>query len=361
MEPLAPIPTPPAQRWREFRIQALPVLTFIAVIACVVVLWQNYIIPTNVVAHVEVVQSHVMSSVPGKLVAMNVQQFQRVTKGQVIGAIVATNPETTAAEISAAHADLKVQKTQMVIAQQRSSQDYAGLLMNLLEHQTDLATDRINLALAETNFVRAQLEIGTEPATISQLVYDTAKAARDALAATVAEKEKLVETMEKLVEDYRRSNTSTEHEKTIEDAIAAHATVLNLMGEPVMLRAPMDGVITAISNRVGEVVMPGAPIAVIVADNSEHIVGYLRPPFDAKPLIGDRVQVRRVGVQRKMDYGTVLQVSPRVQPLDVTLASPGATQVEFGLAFLVTLPKTLDLIPGEPVDLIFEPRAKSDR
>ena len=120
MEPLAPIPTPPAQRWREFRIQALPVLTFIAVVACVVVLWQNYIIPTNVVAHVEVVQSHIMTSVPGKLVAMNVQQFQRVTKGQVIGAIVATNPETTAAEISAAHADLKVQKTQMVIAQQRS-------------------------------------------------------------------------------------------------------------------------------------------------------------------------------------------------------------------------------------------------
>ena len=26
MEPLAPIPTPPAQRWREFRIQALPVV-----------------------------------------------------------------------------------------------------------------------------------------------------------------------------------------------------------------------------------------------------------------------------------------------------------------------------------------------
>jgi len=26
---LAPIPTPPAQRWREFRIQALPVITFL--------------------------------------------------------------------------------------------------------------------------------------------------------------------------------------------------------------------------------------------------------------------------------------------------------------------------------------------
>ena len=32
MESLPPIPTPPAERWREFRIQALPLMTFVAVL-----------------------------------------------------------------------------------------------------------------------------------------------------------------------------------------------------------------------------------------------------------------------------------------------------------------------------------------
>ena len=32
MESLPPIPTPPAERWREFRIQALPLLTFVVVL-----------------------------------------------------------------------------------------------------------------------------------------------------------------------------------------------------------------------------------------------------------------------------------------------------------------------------------------
>jgi len=356
MDPLAPIPTPPAQRWREFRIQALPVLTFIGILCCVVMLWRNYVLPANVVARVEVVQSQIMTSVPGKLVDLRVKQYQRVTKGQVIGALVATNPETTAAEVAAAHADLTVQKAQMIVAQQRSDQDFAGLFMDLLAHQTDLATERINFRLAETNFTRAEMQMLSPPATISQFEYDAAKAARDALGAAVEEKTKLVATMEKLVESYRVSTGSTAYEKSIEDAIAAHAKVLNLMGEPVVLRAPMDGVITVLSNRVGEVVMPGSPIAIIVADNSEHIVGYLKPPFETKPQIGDRVQVRRMGTQRKADYATVLEVAPQVQPLDPSMASPGATQVEFGLAFLVSLPKSLELIPGEPVDIIFAPQ-----
>ncbi len=322
-------------------------------------LWKNYVLPSNVVARVEVVQSRIVTSLPGKLVELKVQQYQRVTKGQVIGTLIATSPETTAAEIAAAQADLKVQKAQMVVAQQRSNQDYAGLLMDLLNHQSELATERINLRLAETNFARAELEIKSEPVLISPLEYDTAKATRDALAAAVQEKAKLVETMEKLVESYRVSNVSTDYEKSIEDAIAAHSTVLNLMGDPVVLRAPMDGIVVAISNQVGEVVMAGVPIVIIVSDSAEHIVGYMRPPFESKVQIGDRVRVRRVGITRKTDYGTVLNVAPQVQPLDATHASPGATQVEFGLGFLVSLPKSLDLIPGEPVDLIFEERPAS--
>ena len=35
MDSLPPIPTPPAQRWREFRIQVLPILVFLGTVAII--------------------------------------------------------------------------------------------------------------------------------------------------------------------------------------------------------------------------------------------------------------------------------------------------------------------------------------
>ena len=48
MDPLPPIPTPPAQRWREFRIQILPVLVFIGIITMIALMWRSVIVPSGV-------------------------------------------------------------------------------------------------------------------------------------------------------------------------------------------------------------------------------------------------------------------------------------------------------------------------
>ena len=84
MDPLAPIPTPPAQRWREFRIQALPILTFIAVLACVVSLWHSYVLPTNIVGEVEAIRTPLISAVPGTIRELKVTRFQRVKAGDLL-------------------------------------------------------------------------------------------------------------------------------------------------------------------------------------------------------------------------------------------------------------------------------------
>ena len=75
--PLAPIPTPPAQRWREFRIQALPVITFLGILACVVVMWRQYVLPTNIGGEVEAIRANIISSVPGTIKELKVKRFQR--------------------------------------------------------------------------------------------------------------------------------------------------------------------------------------------------------------------------------------------------------------------------------------------
>ena len=362
MEQLPPIPTPASQRWREFRIQALPVLTFLFILAGVVTLWHQYVVPANVVGHVEMVESRVVTTLPGKLVELKVSQFERVTKGQPIGLVVATSPETTAAEIAAAQADLRVQRAQLTLNQRRAEQDHAQLLMDLLGEKIDLETAKIDLWLAKAEFERAKQQLEGDESIISRSDYDRAQATRDAAAAAVGERTKLVETMEKLTASDLTASSGTEYERAIQEAIDAESKVLSLMSEPIVLRAPVDGIISGISNHVGETVMPGVPIVTITVDSPErpkHIVGYVRQPLDTAPKVGDTVQVRRIGFQRKVDYGTVVQVGGQLEPISASLVTPSAANaVEMGLPFLVSMPPNLALVPGERVDLILNPKLR---
>ena len=66
MDPLPPIPTPPAQRWREFRIQVLPVVVFVGVLMAVVCMWKSYVVPSGVVGEVEAIRANI-TGVPGTI------------------------------------------------------------------------------------------------------------------------------------------------------------------------------------------------------------------------------------------------------------------------------------------------------
>ena len=48
MDKLPPIPTPAAQRWREFRQHVLPWLMFAGVAVSVAFLWRSFVAPTGI-------------------------------------------------------------------------------------------------------------------------------------------------------------------------------------------------------------------------------------------------------------------------------------------------------------------------
>lgn len=54
---LPPIPTPLAQRWREFRIQILPVIVFLSILAAIALMWKTFVHPPGVVSETEAVES----------------------------------------------------------------------------------------------------------------------------------------------------------------------------------------------------------------------------------------------------------------------------------------------------------------
>jgi len=52
MNPLPVIPTPLAQRWREFRFRIVPILVFLGVLLVLTVMWRQFVSPPMLVGQV---------------------------------------------------------------------------------------------------------------------------------------------------------------------------------------------------------------------------------------------------------------------------------------------------------------------
>src|ERR1041385_5287058 len=84
-EALPPIPTPPGQRWREFRIRAMPIMVFALVLLGLVATWSTFVQPVSVVGLVETNSIAVITTSAGLLTGLEVNRFDEVTNGQVLG------------------------------------------------------------------------------------------------------------------------------------------------------------------------------------------------------------------------------------------------------------------------------------
>ncbi len=93
MEPLEPMPTPPAKRWREFNRRFTPILVFVFVLILVVMLWNQRMGPLTLAGEVETVEVQVSSPQPGVLAEYKVRIFQTVAAGEVLARVVASDPK----------------------------------------------------------------------------------------------------------------------------------------------------------------------------------------------------------------------------------------------------------------------------
>src|SRR5262249_53190267 len=113
MNSLPLIPTPPAQRWKDFRLHGLPVIAFALVASTIVVLWNNSLVPGMFTGEVEAVQENVASVKPGQLVNLSVDQFQSVKAGDTIALVITTDPRVIEASLAVIRAEVELLKTGM--------------------------------------------------------------------------------------------------------------------------------------------------------------------------------------------------------------------------------------------------------
>jgi multidrug resistance efflux pump len=363
MDSLPPIPTPPRLILRELRIRLVPVVFFLCVVAAVFYLWRTHVHPITVVGQVETNTAQVISVQDGTLTELTVDLLDRVCKGQVIGRVAVTDPELAQAALEAIAWDLRVTKARMDLDKVRNLDSYSRLRLDLLTEQTALALAQIRVRQAEAEYQRAQelykqglIPAGVGAAPGAALGVEVAERDRNMLREEIAHRTKTIAQLEaelQLLELVGATNVST-RDPVIEEAIRAHQEQLTLQTSPQKLKAPIDGVVSAVLKRPGEKVIRGMPVVTITPLTSERIVAHIRQPLGRLPTTNDLVRIRTRGSPRQTATAPILKVGTQLEPIDPYLLSPDGTRHELGLPLLVSIPPGLKLRPGEYVDLFIE-------
>ena len=354
MDKLPPIPTPAAQRWREFRIQVLPMVMFAGVALSVALLWKSFVAPTGIVGEVEAIKADVISIQDGTVARLNIDRFQVVEEGQELGEITGSSDDFVKASVAAIEADLRVMDTRIALDERRNQQSTAQLKMDLYSERVQLVADKAALIQTSNSFKRAEQEFRQTPKLISENDYDIAKAAFETLQGSVAERSQLIAEMTQTLEEMRQSGSS-ENKDVVEDAIKTKILELEETLKPTKIKAPLSGVVSSIYHRPGEKIVRGVPILTVTATHSDRIVGYLRQPITSRPTTNDTVIVSKRSQRRQYATGRIIRVGTQMELINPALLSTDSNRIEVGLPILVSIPSGMKLVPGEFVDLAIKP------
>jgi len=349
---LPPIPTPLSLRWREFRVRVLPALLFVVALGTVCFIWQRDLQAPMLVGAVEVRSAQVAVPYPGKILQLNVANFQVVTQGTPVAVLVPSDPRV-ALQVIQSELSLLQAKIDPHLREQQNQINYQQLRMDWLLQRAELATAQVNHELAQSELVRTQ-ELH-EAHLVPDSVYDIAVTAEDALATEVTERSNLVADAERMIRTMQFSSTSTLdldpplmatlklEEKKLEDAAAETL--------PITLVAPMAGAV-ALLRQPGENVDEGAPVMSITATQPEKIISYVRQPMLFEPKVGMHVEVRTRAVQSKTAVAEIKAVGSHFENITNALAIGKLnTPFDLGLPIEIDVPAGLNIHPGELVDL----------
>ena len=374
MKVLPPIPTPLRQRLKPIRQKWVPIIVLLVVMVAIALVWRRIARPTSFVGVVETVQTVVTTPDAGVLTNISINPLQDVVAGDVVAEVLTTDPRTVNSRLSVLRGRMQLMEMELdpVLNRQRNALDYERLMVDCAKIKDELATARALLEGARSRF---KLETNLRAQGISSTeTYEDALAQKNALEASVAEKEKIVALTEKSLERlaYMADSFVPGGENDpLRAALVVEEDKVKLFQaklRPLELLAPIDGIVTLLHKRPGEQVLPGDAIITITARKPERILGYLPQAFPINPTVGMKVEVATrspLSFWRIKSIATITGVSPNLEPITNLLMRPiipGLSMDQqlpvLGRVISISLPVDLNLLPGQPLDITLLPTAE---
>jgi len=364
MDAASVIPTPAGQKWREFRIRFLPVIVFASTLVGISYLWREHVMPPSLIGQVEPIHADVRTRDAGLLTNLYVKRFQSVRAGDLIASVVVTDTRRMSAELQLLDSQIAIAKVEMntIVDRERLAFDYQNLQNEFMREQTQLETAKAQLPRAQFDVLLSSNLLHEK--VLSEFDYHRYQGSYDALKAQI----------EQLTANLKQIQTKLQNSKAIEELgsnsdtakmIGPRLTSLKaqqekveaLLKEPLILRAPMDGIVSNIYRQEGESVLADEPIVTISANMGDRIVGYLRPPYFLEPKPGMRVYVRIRNGERREGEGRIIGIGGGFEVITNTAFIRANIPHEMGLPLAITVPPALrsELRPGEMVDITVKP------
>ena len=351
-EPLPPIPSPPEHHWRQFRVNVVPGIAFVAVLGITVWLWGKNLANPVVLGQAESVIAEISSPQPGRVAQLNVALFQPVKAGDVIAVVEATDPLVLSNTIAVIRAEMNLIRAEAGLD--------AGDKVRLADFRLSWMVRRAELAAAQAQLNYAQAEFDRISRLAAEKIaadggeegLDFARAQRDQLTLQVEQLSIAVDAAEK---SWRAFDSGTDESNATKAAIAVAEENLKLAEaqfQPIVLTAPISGRISRVDKPAGSTVVEGVPIVTIASTTPNRIVGYLGQPLRIEPTVGMKAEVRSRGLKRQVGEAQVTDIGPRIELFDAPLRirGMGAAQ-ERGLPIMISIPDNMTIRPGELVDI----------
>ena len=362
MDPLTPIPSPLGPRWRRVRSKLVQWMMLLVLCAGSVAAWRHLQQSLTFAGQVETIQTIVSSRDAGFVTNLWVTPFQEVKIGDLVAEVITTDPRTVNNRLEVVRDRIRFMALQLepVLSRQRTVLAYEQLSVDCDRIRAEKAIAEVKLEQARSQFKRDETLF--KQGALSAELYELSRRNKEAFEVEVAEKSNLVQRTEKTLE--RLKSISDEYvpggeNDPIRQAIELEedrARVFEAKLIPLMLQAPTNGIVTTIHRHAGEQVMAGEPIATITSPQCVRIVGFLPQNFPLTPCMGMEVEVSNRKWKRSRGRAIVTGISPILEAITNSLVAPLAVRPAFipqlGRKVSISLPADLDLLPGEPVDLM---------
>jgi multidrug resistance efflux pump len=321
------IPVSRAVRWRRFRYQAIPLLSFMVAVIATGWLWRNYGGMVQGVGAVDAPRVDITSPTAGLVMSLPHESrgqwliYDHVQAGEVIARVEDQQLERSknllqqellkllddvTIQAEAAGENLDVPSTGAVGSVWRYERSRLMSLDEQLSSELQNATSG---------------DAATQP---PELVSTASAASRDALAR---------------IRENRRG-------------LELRANEIRLTAKALELKAPISGTLVALHRWPGQIVPPGGRIATIAADYGRHIVSYIPEgsPLVARPGMQVTLRTRAAGAPRITSE--VEQVGRRVEKIPSHQIAASKSPM-WGTPVRIKMPSDALLQPGALVDVTF--------
>ncbi len=357
------VPIPFKLRLQDLRTRILPMIMFAVIALVAAMLWTDAVSPSMLLGEVSAHRVSVNSPCAATIQKLTARRLGLVKAGDLIAELT---PTDTRASLDLLQSELTLLR--LKASEASSSESQNRMLLDYERLHLDWMSEKVALVQSEANQQRATMDLEVSKGLVNNAAQsprflqeaELAKAAADA---ELRERKDLVAALGTRMQELRDSQSifSTKQSNPLSQAIKNLEDRLNQAENDqrlITVRAPIDGVVSAVIHATGESITANEPILTITALQPGNIVGYLRQPLPVEPAVGQEVEVRTHGRSRQQSTATVVQVGTQFELITNPSLQPPATP-EVGLPVEVSLPPDLNLRPGEIVSLVIKaPRSQ---